>query len=209
MRTDETLYEEGQGSLAARARRAQIIQAAAEVVAELGYAHASVARIAERAGISKGVITYHFDNKDQILRLVAQRLFDRCRQHIKTRIGRASSAAEQIRDWIRAELEFFAAHRTEFIAMIEVMDNHREPDFSHAFEAEVAAEISQLASLLAQGQRSGEFRNFDTDHVAGIIYHGKNGVLDSWAHHPDLELSAHVDSLLDFIDHATAGKQRA
>ncbi|MFD6455458.1 TetR family transcriptional regulator, partial [Nocardia sp. NPDC060220] len=36
------------------ARRRQIIAATVEVVSELGYANASLARIAERAGISKG-----------------------------------------------------------------------------------------------------------------------------------------------------------
>ena len=45
------------------ARRGQIIACAIEVLAELGYAQTSFARIAERLGISKSVISYHFGGK--------------------------------------------------------------------------------------------------------------------------------------------------
>lgn len=39
------------------ARRAQIVESAIETIAEAGYARASMAQIAPRAGISKGVTT--------------------------------------------------------------------------------------------------------------------------------------------------------
>lgn len=206
MRSDELSGRAEPGSLAARARRAQIIQAAAEVVAEVGYASASLARIAGRVGISKGVITYHFDSKDEIMRLVALQLFERCREHIDARIGSASSAAEQVRAWTSAELEFFAAHRTEFLAMNEIMANHRDPDFSHAFDAVVATEASRLAEILTCGQRDDELRAFDAHGVALIIIGAKNGVLDSWAHDPGGDLNSYTSTLLDFIDHAITAK---
>src|SRR6202453_4771003 len=41
------------------ARRAQIVAAAIDTIAELGYAQASFARIADRVGISRGLISYH------------------------------------------------------------------------------------------------------------------------------------------------------
>jgi AcrR family transcriptional regulator len=50
------------------ARRAQIIAVAVDTIAELGYGQASLARIAERAGTSKGVICYHFAGKDELVR---------------------------------------------------------------------------------------------------------------------------------------------
>ena len=42
------------------ARRAQIVQAAIDTIAEVGYAKASLDRIGARIGISKGLIGYHF-----------------------------------------------------------------------------------------------------------------------------------------------------
>jgi AcrR family transcriptional regulator len=48
------------------ARRAQIMAAAIDTIAELGYGQASLARIAQRAGTSKGVICYHFVGNDDL-----------------------------------------------------------------------------------------------------------------------------------------------
>ncbi len=48
------------------ARRTQIIECAIETLATLGYAQASLAHIAKRAGISKGVIVYYFSSKGKL-----------------------------------------------------------------------------------------------------------------------------------------------
>ncbi|WEL93058.1 helix-turn-helix domain containing protein, partial [Tsukamurella tyrosinosolvens] len=65
----------GQRSFIEEARRRQIIAAAAEVLADEGYGRATLARIARQAGISKGVISYHFDGKDDLMRQVVIHLF--------------------------------------------------------------------------------------------------------------------------------------
>lgn len=204
MRTEHADEPEAHRSLAANARRDQIIQAAAEVVADVGYASTSTARIAERAGISKGIITYHFESKDEILRSVALRFLDRCSQEVAARIESATTAHEQVHGWIRTELMFFAAHRVESTAMFDIMANHRDPGFSRAFDDEVTAETQRLAEILRRGQQQAEFRPFEAETVAHIILRCRDGLLDSWGQ--DAEegeaLSSRIDTLLDFIDHA-------
>ena len=50
------------------ARRAQIVQAAIETIAEAGYRGATFARITERAGLSStGLISYHFASRDELI----------------------------------------------------------------------------------------------------------------------------------------------
>ena len=39
----------------------------AEAIAELGYADASMAEIARRAGIAKSVVSYHFSDKTELM----------------------------------------------------------------------------------------------------------------------------------------------
>ncbi len=50
-----------------KARRAQIMECAIETLAEVGYVKASLGQIAKRAKISKGVISYYFTNKEELL----------------------------------------------------------------------------------------------------------------------------------------------
>lgn len=53
-----------------------IVRVATEVFASRGYDGASVREIAERAGITKGNLTYHFAVKDDLLFEVVERLHD-------------------------------------------------------------------------------------------------------------------------------------
>jgi AcrR family transcriptional regulator len=47
-------------------RRTEILEAAAEVVIERGFAATRIADVAKRLNISTGLIHYHFDSKDQL-----------------------------------------------------------------------------------------------------------------------------------------------
>lgn len=185
-----------------KARRAQIIEAAAETVAEVGYAKASLARIAQQAGISKGVITYHFATKDEILRLVATQFFESAWAYMEQRIAREETAGGQLRAWIGAELEYFAEHRTQFLAMSDIVTNHRDHDGGHAFANDFGEEITGLQDILNQGQLDGQLRDFDAYSVANIILRTIDGLLTSWAWDPTLDLAQETPVLLDFIDHA-------
>lgn len=59
-----------------RERRAQIIAATITLVAERGYAEASLSQIARAAGVAKGTVVYHFTTKDAVL--------DAAHQHVLT-----------------------------------------------------------------------------------------------------------------------------
>lgn len=50
-----------------KARRAQILDAAAEVFAEKGFARATTKEVASRAGVSEGTIYNYFGNKEKLL----------------------------------------------------------------------------------------------------------------------------------------------
>lgn len=196
----------GRGTAGGRARGAQIERAAAEVLAELGYAGASVARIAERAGVSKGVVTYHFPSKDQLLRQVALRLLQGCAEHVASASGASRTPAARLRAEISAELEFFSPRRVEFLAMAEVLSNHREADFGRAFDEVAAGETEALAELLSEGQAAGQFRAFDATQVAQLIAAAKNDVLERWASDSSLELAPMAAALLDFVEAAVVAK---
>ncbi|MFD3544803.1 ScbR family autoregulator-binding transcription factor [Streptomyces sp. NPDC058655] len=50
--------------------RAALIQSAAEVFAELGFAGTSVMKIADRAGVTLGALYFHFRNKEELARQI-------------------------------------------------------------------------------------------------------------------------------------------
>ena len=116
----------GQRSFIEEARRRQILDAAVEVLAEAGFGGASLARIAERAGISKGVISYHFDGKDELLRQVVISLYEDGAAAMIPRIEAEPTALGRVRAYIASNLEFLDSHRVHITAMIEVVYGLRD-----------------------------------------------------------------------------------
>src|SRR5688500_13215478 len=84
-------------------RRAQIVQAMLEVMAKSGYDGASIASIAEAAGLAPGLVHYHFQDKLEILLALGEELVSR----VKKRYLRRRSAARD--DWERL-FAFIDAH---------------------------------------------------------------------------------------------------
>lgn len=206
MRTGQTRTSEPGGTVGGRARREQIEGAAAAVLAEVGYAAASIGRIADRAGVSKGVVTYHFASKDDLLRRMALRVLQECSTHIEAHAADANGPTERMRAELAAELWFFSTRRVEFRALSEVLANHRDPSFARAFEDVADAETATLAQLLVAGQQAGTLREFDAEEVAHLIQSAKNGVLARWAEDESVDLVAATASLLDFVEHAVLAR---
>ena len=76
-----------------QARRAQIVQAAIETIAEVGYTKATFARIAERADISPGLISYHFSSREKLIAQVIAHIESAMEQAIEAETENAQSYA--------------------------------------------------------------------------------------------------------------------
>jgi AcrR family transcriptional regulator len=99
-------------SFVSNARRAQIVEAAIETVADVGYANASLARIAVRLGISKGVISYHFSGKDDLIAEIVSQVLQRARACMQPRIEAQSTGPAMLRAYIESNLEFMRDNPT-------------------------------------------------------------------------------------------------
>ena len=58
--------------------REEVLEAAEWVVSEHGAGHMTLDAVAERAGISKGGLLYHFPTKEALLKAMLDRVLDRC-----------------------------------------------------------------------------------------------------------------------------------
>src|ERR1700728_3975432 len=93
-------------------RRAQIVAPAIETIADVGYANASFARIARRAGLSStGLISYHFAGKSELMAQVANETFAAIGEHMAARMSGARTPGQALESYIRGITEFIAAHR--------------------------------------------------------------------------------------------------
>jgi AcrR family transcriptional regulator len=173
------MWSDGGGTASPRrtfietARRAQIVAAAVETIAEVGYERASLARIAARLGISKGVISYHFAGKDDLIRQVVREVVEQARAYMIPRITAESTGTAMLRVYIESNLAFMRDHRNQLVAVVEIARNTWRRDerprlLGEGLDADTAVRL--LAQLLGRFQATGEFRrDFDPRAMAIAI----------------------------------------
>lgn len=197
-----------------KARRAQIVGCAIDTIAEVGYAQASLARIAERAEISKGVIGYHFAGKDELLAEVIAEVLSRAEAYMRPRIGGHLTGPDLLRAYIESNLGFMSEYRSHVIAIAEIARNARRGDGAGlSFDPAVLdAATAWLMQMLADRQKTGEFRtDFDPVVMAGAIRAAIDAVPRALARDASLDVEHHARELATLFDLATrngaAGRQ--
>jgi AcrR family transcriptional regulator len=153
------------------ARRAQIVAGAIDTIAEVGYARASLGRIAERIGISRGLISYHFASKDELIAEVVADVVDQAKEFMWPPIFAASTGSEVLRAYIEANFAFIREHPNHKIAILDIARNAVSEDGQHRLYDDVPEEaVRNLEDLLAHFQAAGQLRaQFDPRTVAIAI----------------------------------------
>lgn len=181
-------------------RRAQIIQATIDVVATGGYEHASLARIAERAGVSKGLVSHYFEDKDDLLAQAVEVAATGMRQGIVDRLDLSEAVPNVIRAAVRRVAVLNTTHPVEVKAIREITTNLRRPDGTQRIDLLVYEETYQLQErLFRRGQAEGSLREFDT-RVMAVTYQGAiDTMLGYFDAHPETDVDAYAVALADLI----------
>jgi len=204
MRTTTNSVPPEDRSFTETARRAQIVNCAIDTIAKLGFAKASVDQIAKQVGVSKGVITYHFPKKEEIVDAIIEKVVAAGRAYMAPRIIAETSAAGRLRTYIESHLEFMDAHRKLLIALIQIAMSARRADGSPAIgPAALAERVAGLEELLRAGQRSGEFRRFNTRVMALTIIQAIDGMPPLLTREPGLDVKLHAKELATVFALAT------
>ncbi len=187
------------------ARRAQIVAAAIDTIAELGYGQASLARIAETAGTSKGVIIYHFGSRDDLIREVVAELHVKGRAYMGPRLEAETTGPGMLRTYIEANLAFIGENRNHVLATVEIAFNARGADGGSLYDFSAREQgVEALRQILVYFQRNGEFRaDFDPAVAAMTIRAALDAVPPRLARDPDLDLDRYGRELADLFHTAT------
>ncbi|BDM69301.1 TetR family transcriptional regulator [Streptomyces nigrescens] len=195
---------EPERSFIEKARRAQIMDAAVETIAARGFAKASLAQIAERAGISKGVISYHFAGKGELIERLVEQIYEGIGAFVAARLEREAGKAAWLRVYVESVAAYMQDHRSQLAALGEIFGNYRtEEGALHYGVASSEPLYAALEGVFLEGQRNGEFRDFDVRVMAVSLQAGIDHMFAYWSAHPEHDLAAHARQLADLFEHAT------
>lgn len=181
-------------------RRAEIISAAIELFQERGFHAATTHQVAERAGLSVGLIYQYFGNKEDLLRAVIVDILGEFRDRIPVEI--AASGADPV-----------ARLRAGYRAYVAVIDENRDgtlltyregltlaPDGREEIKKLEIETAAPLRDVILEGMASGAFVDVDVDLVVhNLILSAHGWALKHWRLAKSYDVSSYADAQLDLL----------
>ncbi|MEW6363532.1 MAG: TetR/AcrR family transcriptional regulator [Acidobacteriota bacterium] len=193
----------------ARFTIACILKAAAEVIDEAGWSHASTNRIADRAGVSIGTLYQYFADKEAILRRLVEGHHEAVHGVVGETLNRLDDPGVAIEDAMR---EMFLAlvhlHREDPVLTRVLASEVPHRVSSSELKEEAAAYIDRMARLLRSRQ---EVRVRDPLRSAHILAITAEALTRWLAHEAPHELDANLligDIVLMLSAYLTGGRAR-
>ncbi|HEX2214768.1 MAG TPA: TetR/AcrR family transcriptional regulator [Mycobacterium sp.] len=183
--------------------RAMVLNETVRCVIEEGFAAASAKHITERAGVTWGVIQYHFGDRDGLLMAVVDEGFNQlmaCLGDVRAKLGERSGRA-RTELVINAVADAFLSPTS--IAALEILIATRtgRADVDQRHLADLFSALTQLGRLVAEGL---ERRHADA--VGNLIWTTLMGamVASMAVEEPvdmDRELRALTDVITAYVEH--------
>lgn len=189
----------------ADARRDEIIRATTAVVADLGYADATLTEITQRAGISKGLLWHYFRDRDDLMRQAIDHLVARLRTDLVDGLDRAAPVPDVIRAVFTRTALFTRTNPHELAALDQIVHGLRAPDGSRRITMrDYEGVYAEHEALLSRGQREGTIRSGDT-RILAVSYQALiDGLIGHLQAHRGDDPRARADEFADVFLRATA-----
>src|SRR5262245_49331678 len=180
--------------------RKQLMAAAIDSFARLGYQGTSIDRIARDAGVTKGAVYYHFRDKEELLFETVKDRVGGFEKQVLSEMTPGRDALAKLRQVV--DTCFFHAtvsnHRRFIITlMIEALDTN--PRLSTEFQNILRRMRAFLSEILRRGQQRGEIRPDVAPEAAAAVLAG--GIIGAEVQHyqdpEEIALRRVLDTLVE------------
>lgn len=172
-------------------RKQQLLDAAARLFADQGYAATRVADIVEAAGVAKGLFYWYFENKEALFRELAASIRRQLRREQAEAMDPEAPALVRILQGAVASVRFMAEH-AHFFSLLEV-EGRNVPDVPRQSTEQ---HLLDVTALILEGQRDGSV----TDEPPELLALATVGTVGQFSHaHRTGRLSLPLDDLADYV----------
>jgi len=175
------------------ARRAQLVDVTIELVADRGYAAASLGRIAESAGITKAGVLYHFPSRQALVEAAYQHVLAAVVATVAAAVG-AAGPADGVSAYVRSMVGHLRERPRHVRMLIEAMT-------SVAPLTDSKARWSAVADLLAAARAArGLTEPVDLRSAALLIGGGIDAIVAESLADPAYDAAAAAALLVDVVE---------
>lgn len=192
-----------------QARRRQILDGAIDLIAEQGFVNASIARIARRVGVAKSAVLYYFAAKDDLVGAIVQRVMAEAAEAMVPAVRAEPSATGRLSAYVRANCAFLDTHRTEAVALFEIMTSFRTGDGLRLDQAAARSVEAQPPSpelalldpeqIIEEGVGTGEFSGVSPLFVKNVIRSALDGAVSEIARDASYDVVGYGEQLITIV----------
>ena len=174
-------------------RKDQLLECAARLFSERGYADTRVIDIVHEAGVAKGLFYWYFENKEQLFRELAADIRQRLRRAQGAAVDLGADPLTRIYQGTAASLRFMSEH-APFFALLEVENADRQ--FVDVLRGGTEVHVTDVASLIVEGIDAGQIREDDPI----LLARGVVGIVGVYSHfHRTGRTDAEIEQLAPFV----------
>lgn len=132
-------------------RRAAIVAAMLPVMARHGYEKATIQAIAREAGLTPGLLHYHFKSKQEILVSLVAAVVEFARTRYESRSASSAGPMERLQAYVQARLGLGTGAAPDMVAAWVMIGAEavRQPEVRVLYEQAIAQELALLTQLLS------------------------------------------------------------
>jgi AcrR family transcriptional regulator len=150
-----------------RERKQQLLDAAAELFAERGYASTRIADICRAPGVAKGLFYWYFPTKGELFAELVRTMRLGLRRAQAAAMDPDADVVERIGQGTEASVRFMAEHAAYF-ALIDV--ERADPELAEVLSEGSAIYLDDVRRLIVEGQRDGSVPDADPTLLAvGVL----------------------------------------
>ncbi len=153
-------------------RRQQIAQGLLKVMARKGYEGATIADVAAAAGLTTGLVHYHFENKLEILLSVLEQLVARHEANLDEVLKEAGGdPIQEVAAFIDVHLSLGPTADPDALACWITLSGEaiRQAKVRKAYEKSITSLTGRLEDIIRRGAAAGLFRSADPGAAATAL----------------------------------------
>ena len=135
-----------------------ILDAAEQLFARHGFTATTVKQIGKEAAVNPALLYYYYDSKETLYRAMLQRILGQLLVRGVDAIERASSHADRIRAFVRAQARLLGEHPHFPQLLVRELVDHQAAHAEQAITNTAAGAFRRLCEVIEAGQRDGAFR---------------------------------------------------
>lgn len=138
--------------------RTRILEAGKRMFAELGYAHASLDKVAASAGMTKGAVYWHFSGKQDLFLAILEHSLQQQLRQLPAQMEQLFTAKDPeaaLADWLQAQFECLEQEEGGSMLFLEFITSSREPDVRRKLREVHSRILDGVGTMLEDMQQKG------------------------------------------------------